>query len=214
MKILYVFLLYVIVFIPNVIAKTKYSKYDSIPFKTHELSVNYGFASFEQLVVVFGNTINPLNLFLYPLQPNQERKYKLIAPASLTYKYYLKPKVAFTAKAYYSFLKYNVHNTDSGEYVNDFTDKYHFFGLIVGTEYHYLNKKNVQLYLGADFGFSLIQQTQYDYNNSVSKKYKIDGFFAFQTTLFGIRFGNKFGGFAEAGFGSLGILNLGLSYKF
>ncbi len=132
MKILYVFLMLLHLYKCN--CKTKYSKYDSIPFKTHELSVNYGFASFEQLVVVFGNTINPLNLFLYPLQPNQERKYKLIAPASLTYKYYLKPKVAFTAKAYYSFLKYNVHNTDSGEYVNDFTDKYHFFGLIAGTD--------------------------------------------------------------------------------
>ncbi len=201
-------------FIIHLNAKVKYTKLDSIPFRTHEISISYGFASFEQLVIVFGNTINPLNLFLLPLQSNQEKKYKLIAPASISYKYYLKPKVAFTAKGFYSNIKYNVHNLDSGQYINDYTEKYHFYGLLFGTEYHYLNKKYVQLYVGADVGFSLIQQRKYDYKNEQIKKYKTDGFFAFQANVFCIRFGNKLGGFAEIGFGSLGILNLGLNYKF
>jgi len=67
------------------------------------------------------------------------------------------------------------------------------------------------VYSGVDVGF-FINREIYKSNTKIERRN--DGFFAFQLNAVGARFGNKFGGHIEFGFGSKGLLNIGLSYLF
>jgi hypothetical protein len=75
----------------------------------------------------------------------------------------------------------------------------------------YLQLPILQMYSGisigisVDFGSAEIEGTKY-----TDKKLYPAG----QITLMGLRVGRAFGGFAEFGFGSNGIINVGLNYKF
>jgi hypothetical protein len=77
--------------------------------------------------------------------------------------------------------------------------------------FSYVNKPAVRMYSGigigitVDFGNADIDGTSYN-----ERKLFPGG----QLTLMGIRFGRAFGGFFEFGFGSYGIINGGVSYRF
>ena len=77
--------------------------------------------------------------------------------------------------------------------------------------FSYVNKPMIRMYSGIglgitiDFGKATLDGTDYS-----EKKLWPAG----QLTLMGIRFGRAFGGFFEFGFGSYGIVNAGISYKF
>jgi hypothetical protein len=77
--------------------------------------------------------------------------------------------------------------------------------------FSYLSKPAVRMYSGIALGLTI------DYgvgtiNGETSTERKL--WPGGQLTLMGLRFGRAFGGFIEFGFGSYGIINAGLSYKF
>ncbi len=75
----------------------------------------------------------------------------------------------------------------------------------------YLNASSVRLYSGFGLGLTIdFGKATIDGQEFTERKLWPGG----ELTLMGLRFGRTFGGFLEFGFGSYGILNAGLSYKF
>jgi hypothetical protein len=75
----------------------------------------------------------------------------------------------------------------------------------------YLNRPTVRMYSGIGIGLTIdFGKANGDVDSKTERKLWPGG----QLTLMGLRFGRAFGGFVEFGFGSYGILNAGLSYKF
>ena len=82
---------------------------------------------------------------------------------------------------------------------------------IARVSFCYLNKPFVRMYSGIGIGIT-IDFGKATVNGVATTERKL--WPGGQLTLMGLRFGRAFGGFLEFGFGSYGILNAGLSYKF
>jgi hypothetical protein len=86
--------------------------------------------------------------------------------------------------------------------------------LLTGTArvtFCYLNKPSVRMYSGIGIGLTIdFGKAVVNGEKTTERKLWPGG----QLTLVGLRFGRALGGFVEFGFGSYGILNAGLSYKF
>lgn len=77
----------------------------------------------------------------------------------------------------------------------------------------YVNKPVIRMYSGIGIGITVdFGKETLDGGPDYFSERKL--WPAGQLTLMGIRFGKAFGGFFEFGFGSYGIVNAGLSYKF
>jgi opacity protein-like surface antigen len=94
----------------------------------------------------------------------------------------------------------------------------------VGTEYNdillsgmarilfsYVNKPSVRLYSGIGLGITVNFGTATGSSQDFTDRKLWPGG---QLTFMGIRFGRALGGFFEFGFGTIGIVNAGISYKF
>lgn len=75
----------------------------------------------------------------------------------------------------------------------------------------YLNRPFIRMYSGIGIGLT-IDFGRVTVNGEPTSERKL--WPGGELTLMGLRFGRAFGGFLEFGFGSYGILNAGLSYKF
>lgn len=99
-----------------------------------------------------------------------------------------------------------------------------YFTLAASGRVNYMNTQYVRLYGLIDLGYTLLIQkdvtdfsdtdgsgTAQKYNDT---DYSSTGFFDFQLTPFGIEVGDKFGGFAELGFGYRGMFTAGAFARF
>lgn len=194
----------------NSTAKTKLFPKDSTTYQTHEIGISYGFLSWEQSILLFGDFLGVAFFDSWFLTEKSSIDYKLRAPAALHYKYYIKPSIAINTDVFYSYFQ-ATKTFDITPNENNYTSTNHAYGMLFGASFYYFRRKNVQVYSGADVGFFINREIF----KTVSKTEKRnDGFFAFQLNAVGARFGNKFGGHIELGYGSKGIVNFGLSYKF
>ncbi|MCX6247102.1 MAG: hypothetical protein NTW10_05160 [Bacteroidetes bacterium] len=75
----------------------------------------------------------------------------------------------------------------------------------------YLNKPFIRMYSGVGLGLTIDFGKALANGEQTNERKLYPGG---QLTLMGLRFGRAFGGFLEFGFGSYGILNVGLNYKF
>jgi hypothetical protein len=75
-------------------------------------------------------------------------------------------------------------------------------------DFRYLRREKFNLYSTLGIGYS-----NFKYKGKASESSYSDGRFVFHLGLLGIRFGNKFGGFAELGFGYKGLINFGINYQ-
>ena len=79
--------------------------------------------------------------------------------------------------------------------------------------FSYVNKPVIRMYSGIGIGITVdFGKATLDGGADYVTEKKL--FPAGQLTLMGVRFGRAFGGFFEFGFGSYGIINAGVSYKF
>jgi hypothetical protein len=124
---------------------------------------------------------------------------------SLQYTEELKRWMALCFNVSYSGVYENRHNL----LTENVKDKYrsHRLSLLPMVRFTYLNKPTVRLYsaLGVGIGFSSEKSDQIRYN---------DTFMDAHITFFGISVGKKLFASSEIGFGSLGIINAGIGYRF
>ncbi|MFI5144626.1 MAG: hypothetical protein ACHQJ4_03440, partial [Ignavibacteria bacterium] len=87
------------------------------------------------------------------------------------------------------------------------------YAAIIKLDFYYVNNEWVQMYSGGSFGVINCDRTQripgdpkpYNVNETLP---------SYQLNLFSLRVGKSIGGYFELGFGTNGIINLGVSYKF
>ena len=112
----------------------------------------------------------------------------------------------------------NFHYTGKGRYISNGNDSLLSLTaddrLVTGiarVTFCYLSKPYVRMYSGIGIGLT-IDFGKATVNGEVTTERKL--WPGGQLTLMGLRVGRAFGGFLEFGFGSYGIVNAGLSYKF
>ncbi len=82
---------------------------------------------------------------------------------------------------------------------------------IARVTFSYVNKPIVRMYSGIGMGLTIdFGSATFDGQQYTERKLWPGG----QLTLMGIRFGRALGGYFEFGFGSFGIINAGVSYRF
>ena len=112
---------------------------------------------------------------------------------------------SYTGKAHY------VNSISGVDSVVHITNNDYLLSGIARVLFSYVNKPAIRLYSGigigitVDFGKGKLGEDEYSEHRLWP---------AGQLTLMGLRFGRAFGGFFEFGFGSYGIINAGISYKF
>lgn len=87
-----------------------------------------------------------------------------------------------------------------------------YYGIAGETSYIYHNREKVKLYALVGAGVSFGKETDIIFlpeNHFVTDH----TFFEYQISPIGIRYGKRWGGFAEAGFGYRGIISAGLFYN-
>ena len=85
------------------------------------------------------------------------------------------------------------------------------FSILASIRFLYVHKPVITMYSGVSIGLTVdFGKTTFNGIDYTDKKLYPAG----QLTLMGMRVGRAFGGFAEFGFGTLGIISAGLSYRF
>jgi len=110
----------------------------------------------------------------------------------------------YTGKATEQNASGTVHNIDNNDILLSGIARFLF---------SYVNKPVIRMYSGIGIGITVDfgKETRDGGTDPFSEKRLWPGG---QLTFMGIRFGKAFGGFFEFGFGSYGLINAGLSYKF
>lgn len=102
--------------------------------------------------------------------------------------------------------QYDVNTTYTSGNAFGFTNRY--FGAMARTDLRWFNDVLWQLYSGVSLGVTAVQSQSFDGDHADEITYGA------QITPIGVRYGDLFGVFAELGYGNLGILALGVNYKF
>lgn len=128
---------------------------------------------------------------------------------SVGYRYYVTPR--FNVGGDISYMRNKTDYTlTKGTDVRQGERQNNFYMVMPTAEYLYMNRPKVQLYgnLGVGVlslsGHSTVTTDRHDYSATTV---------AFQVNPIGVRFGQRFGGFAELGFGLKGILTAGFSAR-
>lgn len=182
----------------------------------NEIYISYGILSASGLGIGLGRTsFNqdfPTSYFYN--KDNYAVKTKEIPPIigalNFGYKrYFVKNKIAVLANITYS--QTNTNYTHNSNDSLNFKTKDYLIAVMPAFEYHYFNRKIVQLYSGVQLGLFIYNQKYADYKSEIKHK-EIN--FAFQVDAFGVRIGKQIGGFLELGFGFGGIVKIGISGRF
>jgi len=125
---------------------------------------------------------------------------------SFAYHYGMKRWLSFGGYVNYTPVReYNYH-WDDYYYYNDYRTTFisHYLSLNVSLRFTYLNIPNMMLYSGVSLGFGQV----------FSKENKMRMFPSGQMTFIGFSFGKKFYIGGEVGFGTKGIFNTNIGYRF
>lgn len=174
--------------------------------QNHDISVGMGIASSNQIVDAFESSISSI---FFPGYSTLEETSSL-GEFRLAYAFTPKERWSYGVALSYSKIEYDIktNNAKVGEQTSSY---YTFAG---ETTYSYINKEKIKLYALVGLGATLSStERQTDSGTSVEDDTN-DTFFNFQITPIGFRYGKKWGGFAEAGFGYRGIISFGAFYKF
>lgn len=173
---------------------------------TGEFKAGYGIVTSTQTmydIVEIFEMVFTLGSISYPNE-------KSIGAINLGYNYSVSDRFTLGAAFAYEQIKSDVNsgNDDIGNM------KSTFYTVALESAFHYMQRDRMNLYSGLGIGYSFgnmdFESTSSDEDSFSDKANMVN----FHITGIGIRFGGKFGGFAEAGFGYKGIVNAGISLQF
>lgn len=172
----------------------------------HDLSLSYGVVTTDQVIDIFESVLTAVFSFGNYTKTNLD----YTGAKFFTYKYgateHLKAGATFGVDG----VRGDLLNANTNEYFGSFSTNH--YTLALEADLRYINTRWFEMYSGAGLGYTFTREFGEDINGD-SDAYN-SRHVNFQLNLAGMRFGNAFGGFVEAGFGYKGILNFGLSYRF
>ena len=184
---------------------------DSYKLK-NEITVRWGVVDDEDWYYNGHGYIGDYSYWGSPLERYNNGKYYYddqIYTQALTVSYTseLKRWLALSINASYSGVFQNERETASGKKMDKYTK--HRIAIYPMVRFTYFNRPSVRLYSAVGLGFGMKREgwsnnDDYDYENYVSG----------QITFFGISVGKKLFASWEFGYGSMGILNMGVGYRF
>lgn len=170
---------------------------------TGELRVGYGLLSDVRIMAAFANTYSTISSGISGEPLNSD--YVSAGPVIIRWDLLVSRRISLGPEVNFVQLK-RTEVYSSGEVSRD---RFFFANLSVRADYCYFNNESVRMYSGLALG------PAYIFDRSDGAEDDRSGFFiSYQLNFFGIRFGREWGGYAEAGFGRNGLLNLGVSKQF
>lgn len=130
----------------------------------------------------------------------------------LGYRYHVTPRFNVGLDLGYMQFKADYELKKEGD-VQEGTRKTNFVLILPSAEYAYMSKRKVRLYGNASAGVTTLSGTSSVGAAANNDKDYSSTVFAFQINPIGVRYGERFGGFAELGFGFKGFLSLGFSAR-
>lgn len=171
--------------------------------RRHEVSLGVGIFSSTELVDIFGDIIvTGITNGTY----GSDDRYS--GALSLGYKYRATSWIGLGGTFIYENARANafIHDVKNGK----FRDNY--FTLAAEADFIYLRMNRLSLYGLVGAGATLMSQRYIPDTGEESTNNNV--FFNFQFTPIGLKYGNRFGGFVEAGFGYKGVLSIGAFARF
>lgn len=183
-------------------AQSYYRSYDH-----HDISISYGLFQPDQFQSVESDMLDER----YPTKRYVRDEYSSTGSLFLTYRHMFRNEMflwGITAGLGSSTSKiYNV-----GQYEGELRRQ--FYTVALEWEYRYVNQGMVQVYSGIGLGYTIGSEelTPPPETGQAVGDGDISSF-AYQINAVGVRFGKKFGGYAEFGYGYKGIVNVGFSVQ-
>jgi hypothetical protein len=173
--------------------------------RRHDLSVQFGVLSPDQLIDVFGN----LGILIITLGNFYKDNMQFSGIPVLTYHYSANSRFGFGgAFGYYG--SWGDLVIEGGDVVvGDFHERN--YTLAAELDYHWVMRPGLQVYSGAGFGLRIRRGRYTDADETVTRTWALP---TFNITALGVRFGRKIGFFAEAGAGYKGMLSVGINGQF
>lgn len=172
----------------------------------HQVSGGVGIASSSQIMDAFLEfaSIFPFSMYDSPRIVNTQN----IGEFRVSYAYTPQERWSFGGTLSYNHSKSDVFykEREIGKRTNN------FITLAGETGFNYLNREKIRLYalVGAGLTYAVISETDHELRETFDSS---DGIFNFHVSPIGIQIGQKWGGFAEAGFGYRGLLSAGVFYN-
>lgn len=173
------------------------------PYPQHEIGGGFGGMNSNQIGLLY---LEPLAMGeLDGLQDGNGGKTTLIpaGPLNITYKYFFKYKASIGASVAYNFNA--ITRTAEGSSIEQNID-FHSIAFVPRLDFYYIRQPKFAMYGYVAGGI----EGQFLSGSGVSKKGIAP---AYQVSLLSFRFGRTIGFVFEAGFGSLGVANGGISYR-
>lgn len=168
--------------------------------KHHEIAVGYGFLGTSEMIGIFSDVLATAITGGNYAKTDNKWSGNLIASYKFT------PTSRLGLGLTYAHTRNSadiaVHNVPSG------TSTTNYHTLAAEAQYNYINRTFFRLY--AVVGAGITSYTERYEPNAGSTEKNTAGHFNFQVSPIGIKFGNRIGGMAEAGFGYKGLFSAGL----
>lgn len=168
--------------------------------KHHELTVGYGFLGTSEMIGIFSDVLATAITGGNYSKTDNKWSGNLIASYKFTPTSRLGLGITYAHTRNTAII--NIHDVPSGKA----TTNYHT--LAAEVQYNYISREYFRLYSGLGAGITSYTE-KYEPNTGGTEK-NTAGHFNFQISAIGIKFGNRIGAMAEAGFGYKGLINAGL----
>lgn len=173
----------------------------------NEIYASYGFFSSQELLTGFSDLLGAMFTFT----SGDFKVTGVGGPVQLGYKKVLEDYIGVGVTG--SYTEFNSEYIKKSDKSVLFTTTNRYWALMVKLDIYYVTNEWVQMYSGGSFGAINYDRTQripndpklYNFNETLP---------SYHLNLFSLRVGKNLGGYFELGFGTSGIYNFGISYKF
>lgn len=173
----------------------------------NEFYASYGFFSSQELLTGFTDLLGAMFTFT-------EGDFKVSGvggPIQFGYKRVLDDYLGVGITG--SYTEFNSEYIKKSDKSVLFTTTNRYWAVMVKLDFYYVTNEWVQMYSGGSFGVINWDRTQIISDDPKPYKHN-ETLPSYQLNLFSLRVGKSLGGYFEFGFGTSGIYNLGVSYKF